>query len=86
MPAVLGFAGATAAGAALAPALRVLTWPLLGLNVILLGRGWYLEVGGTGHGRGARAKRSRRVLIASTAIAMILWGLRFAGTLGMRPL
>lgn len=80
---MLGLLGATGAGLALAPALRVLTYPFLALTVLFLGRGWYLQLS---HGGGMLwQRRAGRVLLASTAIAVTLWGLRFAGVLGVRP-
>ena len=42
VPAVLGLVGAIGPGLAVAPALRVLTYPFLGLTLLFLGRGWYL--------------------------------------------
>ena len=65
------------------PALRVLNYPLLALTLLTLGRGWYLQLN---HG-GATVwqRRARRTLVLSTALAGILWGLRFGGVLGMRP-
>lgn len=82
---MLGVVGATAAGAAAAPALRVLTWPLLAFNVATLGRGWYLEVARRDSWRGAWAVRSRWILVGSTLLAAALWSARFAGLLGGRP-
>jgi hypothetical protein len=72
-------------GLALAPALRVLTWPFLALTLLALGRGWYLELAHQGAWRSTWRRRSGVVLIASTVLAVALWGLRFAGVLGMRP-
>jgi len=65
-----------------APALRVLTWPFLALTLLMLGRGWYLELAGRRQGPNAWRRRSSMVLIASTLLAAALWGLRFAGLLG----
>ena len=84
-PAVLGSFSAVSTGAAIAPALRVLNIPFLVLTVFVLGRAWYLELEKTGHWRGVWAQRSRWWLIASTLASATLWGLRFAGLLGMRP-
>ncbi len=80
---MLGILGATGAGLAVAPALRVLTYPLLGMTALALGRGWYLQ---TRHG-GAMLWRRRagRVLALTTVVSVTLWALRFAGVLGMRP-
>jgi len=77
--------GATGAGLAVAPALRVLTWPLLGITLLMLGRAWYLELTHSGSWRFTWRLRSRMVLFGSTGLAVALWGLRFAGLLGMRP-
>ncbi|MBI2165307.1 MAG: hypothetical protein HYU29_02745 [Chloroflexi bacterium] len=84
MPGVLGLLGASSAGTALTPALRVLTWPFLGLTILALGRGWYLEM--RRHGPlSPWAARARLVLAGSTILSGLLWGLRFAGLLGARP-
>ena len=69
----------------MAPALRVLTWPLLGVTLLMLGRGWYLELAHPGSRRSTWRRRSQLVLVGSTALAVTLWALRFAGLLGMRP-
>jgi hypothetical protein len=85
VPGLLGLIGGASTGLAVAPALRVLNWPFLVLTLVMLGRGWYLNIS---HGSGWRspwARRSRLVLIASTMLAVSLWGLRFAGLLGMPP-
>ena len=83
VPGVLGLLGAAGAGLAAAPALRVLNYPLLALTVMLLGRGWYLYLS---HGGATEwQRRSGKVLVVSTGIAVTLWALRFAGVLGMRP-
>ena len=86
VPGLLGLIGGTSAGLALAPALRVLTWPLLGLTLLMLGRGWYLEFARRGGWRSPWSRRSYAVLIASTTLAATLWGLRFSGLLGASPL
>ena len=82
IPAVLGSIGTASTGAAIAPALRVLTIPLLVLTIFLLGRAWYLELRATDHWKGIWAKRSRKILIASTAVSAVIWGLRIGGVLG----
>ena len=86
VPGLLGLLGAASTGLGLAPALRVLNWPLLALTLAMLGRGWYLDVSPGGGWRSPWARRSRLVLTASTALAALLWGLRFAGVLGMSPI
>ena len=86
VPGLLGLLGGASAGLAMAPALRALTWPFLAITLLMLGRGWHLNLS---HGGGRRlpwATRARLVLIGSTALAVLLWGLRFAGLLGMSPL
>ena len=83
VPGLLGLLGATEAGLAVAPALRVLTFPFLVITLVTLGRGWYLNLQHPGRTRWQR--RSRAVLAASTVLAVTLWGLRFAGLLGVRP-
>ncbi len=86
LPGLLGLLGAGGAGLALAPALRVLNLPFLILTVVLLGRGWYLQLRSHGLHGGARwSQRSLVVLAGSTVLAAILWGFRFGGLLGMRP-
>ncbi len=82
IPAVLGSIGATSTGAAIAPALRVLTIPFLLLTIFLLGRAWYLELRATDHWKGIWAQRSRKILLVSTAVSAVIWGLRFGGVLG----
>ncbi|MCH8910305.1 MAG: hypothetical protein IH867_06145 [Chloroflexi bacterium] len=69
----------------MAPALRVLNIPFLALGILLLGRAWYLELKQTDHWRGFWAERSRKILVASTLVSVVIWGLRFGGLLGMRP-
>ena len=69
----------------MAPALRVLTIPFLILTVLMLGRAWYLELSAKEHWRGFWALRSRKMLIASTAVSVAIWGMRFGGLLGERP-
>ncbi|MFQ6029212.1 MAG: hypothetical protein ACE5Q6_17175 [Dehalococcoidia bacterium] len=62
--------------------MQVLTWPFLGLTLLLLGRGWYVQLS-SGKGWGSTwEKRSTLILIFSTALAGTLWGLRFAGIFG----
>ena len=76
---------ASGTGLAVAPALRVLTWPLLALAIILLSRGWYLQLAhGWNLGSSVR-KKAFATLAVSTVLAGLLWGLRFAGVLGERP-
>ena len=86
VPGLLGLLGGTSAGLAMAPALRALTFPFLGLTVAVLARGWYLELALPGRWRSPSRTRARLVLIGSTGLAAVLWVLRFAGLLGMRPL
>ncbi len=86
LPGLLGLLGASGTGLASVPALRVLNYPFLALTVVLLGRGWYLQFRGHGgHIRSLWSQRSLVVLAGSTVLAVILWGLRFGGLLGMRP-
>ena len=56
--------------------------PFLLLTIFLLGRAWYLELQATDHWKGIWAKRSRKILLASTAVSAVIWGLRFGGVLG----
>ena len=70
----------------MAPALRVLTWPLLALTLLMLGRGWYLQLAHRGGWVSAWAQRAGLILIGSTVLAAVLWSLRLAGLLGMSPL
>jgi len=68
---------------AAAPALQALTFPFLALSVAVLSRGWYLSLS---HKAGmVWQRRSRRALVFSTALAGVLWGLRFSGALGPQP-
>lgn len=86
LPGALGLLGAGGAGLALTPALRVLNLPFLILTIVLLGRGWYLQLRSHGlHGGTLWSQRSLIVLIVSTLLAATLWGLRFGGLMGMRP-
>ena len=85
IPAVLGSLGTASAGAAIAPALQVLTIPFLILTAVTLSRGWYLDIKAGGHWRGLWAIRSRRILIATTIASVTLWILRFGGALGPKP-
>ncbi len=83
VPGLLGLAGAAGTGLALTPALQVLTWPFFGVSVLMLGRGWYLALR-RGHGSKWQ-RRSLIILVGSTVLTAVLWGLRFAGLLGARP-
>ncbi|MBT3941716.1 MAG: hypothetical protein HOC77_09320 [Chloroflexi bacterium] len=85
IPAVLSSIGTASAGAAIAPALRVLTIPLLLLTVVMLTRAWRLELKATGHWQGVWAVRSRRTLLVSTILSIAIWGMRFGGLLGPTP-
>ncbi len=70
----------------MAPALQVLTWPFLGITVLMLARGWWLAPShGSLWGTGWK-NRAMLTLIASTALSVALWTLRFAGVLGASPL
>ena len=84
-PGLLGLLGGTSAGLAIAPALRVLTWPLLALTLVMLGRGWYLNLSHGERWRSIWNRRAGLVLMGSTVLAVVLWGLRLAGLLGPRP-
>jgi hypothetical protein len=80
VPGLLGLLGAAGTGAALAPALQVLTIPIGVLGAAFLLRAWWLQLS---HGiRTAWQVRSLAVLAVSTATAITLWVLRFAGVLG----
>jgi len=63
--------------------LRVLTWPFLALTLLMLGRGWYVELSDHRRWRSVWRNRSSMVLVFSTILAASLWGLRFTGLLGM---
>ncbi|MBI4328395.1 MAG: hypothetical protein HY685_00850 [Chloroflexi bacterium] len=84
MPGLLGLLGASSSGAAMVPALQVLTWPFLGLTTLTLSWGWYRALGHRGW-RSLWGRRSVLLLVASTSLSALLWGLRFAGLLGARP-
>ena len=83
VPAVLGLVGAIGPGLAVAPALRVLTYPFLGLTLLFLGRGWYLQT--RPHRMTPWRRRALVVLEGSTILSASLWGLRFGGLLGPQP-
>ncbi len=85
LPGLLGLLGASGAGLALTPALRALNLPFLILTVVLLGRGWYLQISHGIRGGSSWSRGSLLVLSGSTALAALLWGLRFGGLLGMPP-
>ncbi len=85
VPGLLGLMGGTSAGLAIAPALRVLTWPLLAVTVVMLTRGWYVALAHRGW-RSPIARRAMVVLAVSTAGSGALWALRFAGIFGSSPL
>lgn len=84
VPGLLGLLGTSGAGLAVVPALRALNLPFLVLTVLLLGRGWYLQL--RPHRRSLWRDRSGAILVLSTLLAALLWGLRFAGLLGAPPL
>ena len=81
---MLGLLGASGAGLAIAPALRVLTWPLLAVNAALLARAWFLAT--RGHFATPTLRKAPWVLVLSTALSLGLWAARFAGFLGGVPL
>ena len=86
VPGLLGLLGSSSAGLASVPALQVFTWPFLAITVLMLARGWELA---PPHGswRGPAWKNhATYTLIASTALAVTLWSLRFANVLGESPL
>ena len=88
VPAALGLLGSSGSGVALAPALRLLNGPFLVLTVVVIARGWYLQLprGQLSHVRGTLwQRRSFWVLAASTVFSAGVWGLRFAGLLGGAP-
>ena len=82
---MLGLLGGTSAGLAIAPALRVLTWPLLILTAAMLARGWYLEASHGDRWSSLWRRRANIVLTGSTLLSVVLWSLRFTGFLGPRP-
>ena len=86
VPGLLGVLGGTSAGLALAPALQVLTWPFLVITVLMLARGWWLAPSHGSWWGPAWKNRATFTLILSTVLAIVLWGLRFAGLLGSSPL
>ena len=86
VPGLLGVLGGTSAGLALAPALQVLTWPFLVITVLMLARGWWLAPSHGSWWGPAWKSRATVTLILSTVLAVVLWGLRFAGLLGASPL
>jgi hypothetical protein len=55
----------------------------LAFTVLMLARGWWLA---PSHWGSAWKNRATYTIIASTALAGTLWGLRFAGLLGENPL
>ena len=61
-------------------------WPLLGLNFLMLGRGWYLNLTHGERWRSIWNKRASLTLILSTILAVVVRGLRFGGLLGPGPL
>ena len=80
---MLGLLAASGTGLVIAPALRVLNGPFLALTVLVLARGWYLQLS---HGRvTVWQRRAGTVLLLSTATSITLWAVRFAGLLGMKP-
>ncbi len=80
IPALLGLVGAVGAGAALAPALQVVTIPIGVIGGAFLARAWWLQLS---HGaEGAWPLRSLVVLVLSTGLSATLWSLRYAGLLG----
>jgi len=77
---LLGLVGAVGVGAALAPALQVVTIPVGVIGGAFLLRAWWLQLA---HGAsGAWPLRSLGVLGLSTVLSAALWSLRFAGLLG----
>ncbi len=79
IPGVLGLVGAIGVGAALAPALQVVTVPLGIIGGTFLARAWWLQLR---HGfGGAWPLRSLAALAGSTALAAALWSLRLLGVL-----
>jgi len=75
--------GSSSTGLAFAPALQALTWSFLAFTVLMLARGWWLAPSQWGS---AWKNRATYTIIASTALAGTLWGLRFAGLLEENPL
>ena len=83
---LLGILGSSSTGLAFAPALQALTWPFLAFTVVMLARGWWLAPSHGSLWGSAWKNRATYTIIASTALAGTLWGLRFAGLLGESPL
>jgi len=83
---VLGLVGSAGIGLAIAPALQVLAWPFLVLNVVMLARGWWLAPSHGSWWGPAWKNRAMATLIAATVLSVTLWSLRFAGIMGESPL
>ena len=83
---MLGLLGGNSAGLAAAPALQVLTWPLLALTVLMMVKAWYLKLSHGEKWSSPWRRHSGAVLTGSTTLALVLWSLRFTGLLGESPL
>ncbi|MAP39967.1 MAG: hypothetical protein LR120_09940 [Dehalococcoidia bacterium] len=83
---LLGLLGASGSGLAFAPALRALSWPLLVITLLMLSRGWYLQISQRADLSAKWPKPVLTTLVLSTVLAVTLWGLRFAGLLGESPI
>ena len=80
IPALLGLVGAVGVGAALAPALQIVTIPIGVIGGAFMARAWWLQLS---HSiSGAWPLRSLVVLALTTGLSAALWSLRFAGVLG----
>ena len=83
---LLGLLGASGSGLAFAPALRALSLPLLVITLLMLSRGWYLQISQRADLSTKWPRRAITTLVLSTVLAVTLWGLRFADLLGESPI
>ena len=85
LPGALGLLGASGAGLAVVPALRVLNYPFLALTVVLLGRGWYLQLRSNGLHRGTLWSRRSLIVLSVHTSGSRLMGTPLRGILGNAP-